>query len=106
MLRKRTRSRKLRKSRSPDQSRGQQKSAGEPALFEMMYGDAAYWIVLPPPPCSAIRELNGESPCFGSSTTTMVPVLTRLYRSMTSSLVIRMQPGERDAPIYSGWLVP
>src|ERR1700733_4446202 len=64
-----------------------------------------YWIALPPP-CSAIAELNGESPCFGSSTTTMVPILTRLYRSITSSLVIRMQPEEIDAPIYSGWLVP
>src|SRR5436305_14973151 len=25
---------------------------------------------------------------------------------MTSSLVMRMQPDEIDAPIYSGWLVP
>src|SRR6266550_5590576 len=59
-----------------------------------------------PPPCKAICELNGESPCFGSSTTTMVPIFTRLYRSITSSLVMRMQPDEIDAPLYSGWLVP
>src|ERR1700687_5284204 len=38
-----------------------------------------YCISGPPrPPCSAICELNGESPCFGSSTTTMVPIFTRL----------------------------
>ncbi len=62
----------------------------------------------PPRPlaCSAIFGLNGESPCLGSSTTTMVPSFTRLYRSITSSLVNRMQPEEIDSPIYSGWLVP
>ena len=54
----------------------------------------------------ANAELNGESPWCGSSTTTMVPIFTRLYRTITSSLVIRMQPEEIDAPIYSGWLVP
>ena len=64
-----------------------------------------YWTELPPP-CSAICELYGESPWCGSSTTTMVPILTRLYRSITSSFVMRMQPEEIDAPIYSGWLVP
>src|SRR3954463_7498337 len=64
-----------------------------------------YWMELPPP-CSAIFELNGESPCLGSSPTTMPPILTRSYRSIASSLVIRMQPEEIDAPIYSGWLVP
>src|ERR1051325_4641885 len=57
-------------------------------------------VLLPPPPCSAIRELNGESPCFGSSTTTMVPILTRIYRPITSSLGLRRQPGQIDAPIY------
>ena len=33
---------------------------------------------LVPPPCSAILELYGESPCLGSSTTTTVPCFTRL----------------------------
>src|SRR3954464_2408339 len=36
----------------------------------------------------------------------MLPIFARLYRSITSSLVIRIQPEEIDAPIYSGWLVP
>src|SRR3954452_15068114 len=58
------------------------------------------------PPCKAICELNGESPCFGSRTTTTVPRPTRSNRSMTSSLVMRIQPDEIEAPIYSGWLVP
>ena len=84
----------------------QQKSAGKTGAFESMRLSAAvYWSALPPP-CSAICELNGESPWCGSSTTTTVPTFTRLYRSITSSLVIRMQPEEIDAPIYSGWLVP
>jgi len=39
-------------------------------------------------------------------TTTTVPVLTRSYRSMTSSLVMRMQPDDTAAPMRSGWLVP
>ena len=62
-------------------------------------------LVLPP---NAIcePEPNGESPWCGASTTTMVPIFTRLYRSITSSFVIRMQPEEIDWPIYSGWLVP
>ena len=34
-------------------------------------------IGLLPPPWRAICELNGESPCFGSSTTTTVPSPTR-----------------------------
>ena len=34
------------------------------------------------------------------------PIFTRLYRSITSSLVIRMQPEEIACPMYSGWLVP
>src|ERR1700736_3079613 len=95
-------------SRPPVRPSRQQKSAGKTGAFDLVSTVAArsgYWIELAPP-CSAICELNGESPCFGSSTTTMEPILTRLYRSMTSSLVIRMQPEEIDAPIYSGWLVP
>src|SRR5215467_7096665 len=54
----------------------------------------------------ATRGLNGESPSFGRSTTTGAPTFTRLYRSITSSLVSRMQPDEMAWPIYSGWLVP
>ena len=42
----------------------------------------------------------------GGSTTTIAPCLTRSKRSMTSSLVMRMQPDEMAWPIYSGWLVP
>ena len=41
-------------------------------------------------------------PCPGAKTTTIAPILTRLYRSMTSSLVMRMQPEEIACPIYSG----
>ena len=51
-------------------------------------------------------EPKGESLWCGASTTTMVPIFTRLYRSITSSFVKRMQPEEIDEPIYSGWLVP
>src|SRR3954468_19559892 len=51
-----------------------------------------------------MRGLNGESLCPSASTTTGVPSLTRLYRSMTSSLVMRMQPEEIAEPMYSGWL--
>src|SRR5438132_6539506 len=43
---------------------------------------------------------------LGGSTTTVAPCLTRSKRSMTSSLVMRMQPEEMAWPIYSGWLVP
>src|SRR5215207_8820187 len=42
----------------------------------------------------------------GGRTTTIAPGVTRFTRSMTSSLVIRMQPDEMAWPIYSGWLVP
>ena len=42
----------------------------------------------------------------GHSTTTIVPSCTRLYRSIASSLVTRMQPEEIACPMYSGWLVP
>ena len=57
----------------------QQKSAGKTGAFESFEsGRCAYCTIAPPPPCSAICELNGESPCCGSSTTTMVPTFTRL----------------------------
>src|SRR6185437_9264279 len=42
----------------------------------------------------------------GGRTTTVAPIFTRSKRSMTSSLVMRMQPDEMAWPIYSGWLVP
>jgi hypothetical protein len=42
----------------------------------------------------------------GGRTTTIAPCFTRFTRSMTSSLVMRMQPDEMAWPIYSGWLVP
>src|SRR5262249_8464147 len=84
------------------------KGRSNPALFQSVADIGGYCAIGPPwpPPCRAICELNGESPFLGSSTTTMVPTFTRLYRSIASSLVRRMQPEEIDAPIYSGWLVP
>src|SRR6059058_5225776 len=39
-------------------------------------------------------------------TTTLVPTSTRLNRSLTSSLVSRMQPEETNFPIVEGSLVP
>ena len=47
-------------------------------------------------------EVVGESPEPGASTTTGVPILTRLNRSIASSLVRRMQPDEIADPMYSG----
>ena len=50
--------------------------------------------------CTASRHASAPAPrrwCRAS---------TRSYRSITSSLVMRMQPDEIEAPIYSGWLVP
>jgi len=47
----------------------------------------------------------GSGTLFGS-TTTLVPTLTRLKRSVTSSLVRRMQPYETNFPIVDGSLVP
>src|SRR6185437_16935107 len=44
-------------------------------------------------------------PFFGS-TTTLVPTLTRLNRSATSSLVRRIQPLETNLPMVEGSLVP
>src|SRR6266480_6505250 len=43
----------------------------------------------------------GRPICFGARTTTTTPIFTRLYRSITSSLVIRIQPDEIALPIYS-----
>ena len=51
---------------------------------------------------AAIRALHGESPCPGPSTTTGVPTFTRAYRSIESSLVMRIQPDETALPMYSG----
>src|SRR5262249_36531138 len=39
-------------------------------------------------------------------TTTRVPMLTRLYKSMMSSLYMRIQPCETKPPIVPGALVP
>src|SRR5437764_14472897 len=70
-------------------------------------GRAIFQNAFPPePPDSATCGLNGESPCLGASTTTTVPIFTRLKRSITSSLVMRMQPDEIAEPMNSGWLVP
>src|SRR5262245_26896371 len=69
--------------------RGRQASAGkaeeankkapvtDPRFFEPVLPGRAYCIGVLPPPCSAIFELNGESPCLGSSTTTTVPTAAR-----------------------------
>ena len=43
---------------------------------------------------------------FFGSTTTLVPTSTRPNRSLTSSLVRRMQPDETNLPIVEGSLVP
>ena len=51
---------------------------------------------------AAIRALHGESPCPGPNTTTGVPTFTRAYRSIESSLVMRIQPDETALPMYSG----
>ena len=50
-------------------------------------------------------DATWPGPCFGPNTITCVPVFTRLYRSIASSLVIRMQPDEIACPIYSGWFL-
>src|SRR5450631_3145603 len=39
-------------------------------------------------------------------TTTRAPIGTRLYRSMTSILRMRIQPDDTEWPIFSGSLVP
>src|SRR5262249_6510532 len=57
------------------------------------------------PALNATRGLWGESPSFGRSTTTGAPTFTRLYRSMTSSLVKRMQPDEMVGRLYPGGVV-
>src|ERR1700759_1340134 len=48
---------------------------------------------------------TGRTPLFGR-TTTLVPTLTRLKRSLTSSLVSRMQPLDTCWPMVLGALVP
>ena len=40
------------------------------------------------------------------STMILVPTVTRLYRSVTSAFVSRMQPLETRVPIVAGALVP
>ena len=56
------------------------KAPVKPALLMSSRKSRGYCDIGPPlpPPCRAICELNGESPCCGSSTTTMVPTFTRL----------------------------
>jgi len=61
-------------------------------------GRAAMPLLLSPP-----RAITGA---FFGSTTTFVPTLTRLNRSVTSSLVRRTQPDETNFPIVEGSLVP
>ena len=53
------------------------KAPAKPAPLISYLGEDDYCIMALPPPCRAIFELNGESPCFGSSTTTTVPTPTR-----------------------------
>jgi hypothetical protein len=43
---------------------------------------------------------------FPGCTTTRVPTFTRVKRSVTSSLVRRMQPEDTKVPMVEGWLVP
>src|SRR5258706_1387332 len=52
---------------------------------------------------SPLASKRGE---FFGSTTTLVPISTRLNRSATSSLVRRMQPEETNFPMVEGSLVP
>src|SRR4029077_5813310 len=47
-----------------------------------------------------------SSGAFFGSTTTLVPTSTRLKRSLTSSLVMRMQPEDTNFPMVVGSLVP
>ncbi len=56
---------------------------------------------------SAIRAAGERRPLRAYRvTTTLVPIFTRLYRSTTSSLVMRMQPEDTAWPIDSGSLEP
>ena len=56
--------------------------------------------------CGTLRRaIAGARPRSGI-TTTLVPIFTRLYRSITSSFVRRMQPDETRLPIVDGALVP
>jgi len=54
---------------------------------------------------SGSMVLSIPDPCH-LVTTTRVPMLTRLYKSMMSSLYIRIQPWETKPPIVPGALVP
>ncbi len=87
----------------------QQKSAGKPALFISSNCDYCITIIAS---CRWGRLAAPSANCTASrhdaarAQRQRCPSSTRLYRSITSSFVIRMQPEEIDAPIYSGWLVP
>src|ERR1700746_1763022 len=96
-------------SRILEREAGKEKAPVRPALCWSENGPFGRYCTVPKLVWLGICELpapHGVSPWCGSSTTTMVPIFTRLYRSITSSLVIRMQPDEIEEPIYSGWLVP
>src|SRR5271156_4138687 len=54
---------------------------------------------------AVIVALAASGALFGS-TTTLVPISTRLKRSLTSSLVRRMQPEDTNLPMVVGSLVP
>ena len=43
---------------------------------------------------------------FPGITITRVPTFTRVKRSVTSSLVRRMQPEDTKVPMVEGWFVP
>ena len=60
-----------------------------------------------PPPPSAIALLRfSRGRMRPQRTTTLAPTGTRSYRSVTSALVMRMQPEDTLVPIVSGSLVP
>ena len=52
------------------------------------------------------RPFQFSEPCGNQMTTTLAPTLTRPYRSITSSLRIRMQPDETLVPMVQGSLEP
>jgi hypothetical protein len=65
----------------------------------------------------AVAEADGAAAAAGAEaaavcggfpgiTTTRVPTFTRVKRSVTSSLVRRMQPEDTKVPMVEGWLVP
>ncbi len=62
--------------------------------------------VVPKADAAYLRVLeDGQLERIGS-TTTLVPTVTRLNRSATSSLVRRMQPEETNLPMVEGSFVP